>query len=956
VLSYFFIDRPIFATVLSAAITIAGLLAWRALPVDQYPPITPPTVSVSCSYPGASAQDVADTVGAPIEQQMSGLEGMLYMSSNSGSDGSYGLTITFSTDTNVKNALVLVQNRVALAMPQLPQEVQRQTINVRKKSPSILLIISIASSNPAHNGLFLSNYATLRLKEEIARLPGVGDIGVMGQHDYSIRIWLDPEKLAARNLTAAEVIAALKMQSTEASAGQIGQMPAPAGQGFQVPLDVLGRLSEPEQFAETIVKVGVPDPVSPTVPVVRLRDIARVEQAAQQNDSVFKVDGREGAGIAIYQLPGSNALDTADKVKEKIEQLKAQFPTGMSCEPIYDTTPFIRESINKVYHTLIEATLLVALVVLVFLQSWRATLIPLAAVPVAIIGTLAAMLALGFSLNNLTLFGLVLAIGIVVDDAIVVVENVERWLEHGLNAREATRRAMAEVTGPVVAVALVLCAVFVPCAFLPGITGQFFRQFAVTIAVSTLLSAFNSLTLSPALAALLLRPHTARKDPLAALLHGALGWFFKLFNKGFDKGTAAYVRGVGWMLRLSLPMLLIYVGLLTLTYWTFTHTPTGFIPEQDKGYLLVDVRLPDSASAVRTQKVMADLEKIVRAVPGVDKDKTIVVSGQSLLLGANAPNFGSMYVILDDFSKRKGKGLTGQEIARNLEERFSKKAQDATVTVYGAPPVDGLGNAGGFKFMIEDRGNLGLLELQKVAEAAKRQGNATPGLENVATSMRADAPWYFLNIDRTRCMIYGVPLGEVFNALQVYLGSYYVNNFNEFGRSWQVNIQADASFRVQPPSATAMVSRLASPSSGLGPTRCQRRAAGEGATAIACTSESSMTTSAVAGRGTPTLAARAALMVSSALLTQSLNSAKFTRAGLGNRAGAQRGTTRHPKASVRETVRTAAPAAAPGRTPAAPSVSRRPATPDPAGARNAPAARRSRPSGSGCPGDCLTGR
>ena len=544
VISHFFIDRPIFATVLSIANVLAGLLARSALPVDQYPPVTPPTVNVSCSYPGASAAVVADTVAAPIEQQVNGLEGMLYMSSNSGNDGSYGLTVTFELGTNVKNALVLVQNRVALAVPQLPEEVQRQTINIRKKNPTILLIVTITSSNPAHDYLFLSNYATIHLREEIARLPGVGDIGIFGQKDYCIRIWLDPEKLAARSITASDVTTALKSKSVEVVGGQVGQMPSPEGQSFQLPLDALGRLADPEQFADTIIKVGSIQPGDPTVAVVRLRDVARVELGAQQNDTYCKVRGRPAAGITIYQLPGSNALDTRDHVIATMERLKANFPPGMDFEPVYDTTPFIDESIKEVYKALGLAILLVAVVVMAFLQSWRATLIPLAAVPVAIVGTLAFMLLLGFSLNNLTLFGLVLAVGIVVDDAIVVVENVERWLAAGLPPREAARKAMDEVTGPVVAVALVLCAVFVPCAFLGGITGQFFRQFAVTIAVSTLLSAFNSLTLSPALAALLLRPHGARKDPLTRLLNWSLGWFFWLFNRAFDKSTTGYV----WLL------------------------------------------------------------------------------------------------------------------------------------------------------------------------------------------------------------------------------------------------------------------------------------------------------------------------------------------------------------------------------------------------------------------------
>jgi hydrophobe/amphiphile efflux-1 (HAE1) family protein len=780
--------------VLSIAITLTGYLALRSLPVDQYPPITPPTVTVSCSYPGANTQVVADTVGAPIEQQVNGVEGMLYMSSTSGNDGSYSLTVTFDIGTNVKTALVLVQNRVALAVPQLPSEVQRQTINIRKKNPAILLIVNLFSNRPEHDALFLSNFATLNLKEEIARLPGVGDISLMGQKDYSIRAWLDPELLASRGMTAADVVNAIKNQSQDAAAGQIGQMPAGANQAFQLPIDTLGRLATPEDFGDIILNTAQANNM-PSTAVVRLRDVGRVQLDTQQYDQACKVNGRPSAGIAVYQLPGTNALDTADGIRHMMKQLKAErFPEGMDYKIVYDTTPFIDESIFEVYKALAEATALVAIVVLLFLQSWRATLIPLAAVPVAIVGTFAVMAALGFSLNNLTLFGLVLAIGIVVDDAIVVVENVERWLEKGLPAREAARKAMDEVTGPVVAVALVLCAVFVPCAFLKGITGQFFRQFAVTIAVSTLLSAFNSLTLSPALAALLLRPHGAKKDPLTRLLNLGLGWFFWLFNRTFDKGTGAYASVVGRSLRLSAIVLVVYAGLLVLTWLAFTNAQSGFIPEQDKGYLLVHVQLPDAASQRRTQEVMAKLEAAAREVEGVDR--TVAIAGQSLLLKANAPNFGSMYVILKKFENRRGPGLSSEAIRNTLHERFENQLRgEASVALFAPPPIDGLGNAGGFKLMVEDRGNLGQEELQKVAEEIADKGNATKGLHGLFNSTRANTPWLKLDIDRTRCRALDVQLSEVFNSLQVYLGSYYVNNFNEFGRSWQVNIQADTSFR-----------------------------------------------------------------------------------------------------------------------------------------------------------------
>jgi hydrophobe/amphiphile efflux-1 (HAE1) family protein len=799
VISYFFIDRPIFATVLSIVFVLAGTVAVLFLPIAQYPEITPPTVQVTALYPGANAKIVQDTVAAEIEQQVNGVENMLYMSSQCTNDGAYTLTVTFALGTDLNMAQVLVQNRVSLAMPRMPALVQRQGVAVKKKSPSTMMIVNLVSQvdpktgKPMYDDLFLSNYATIQIKDELARLPGVGDVAFMGQRDYSMRVWLDPQQLATRGLTASDVINAVTEQNVQVAAGQVGQQPAPPGQNFQFTISTKGRLMEADEFANIIIKIGQGSTDGTSISVVRLRDVGRIELGAQQYDQACTLDGKPSVALSVYQLPGSNALATAKNVNDKMKDLEKRFPDGLRYQIAYDTTPFIEESVLDVIWTLRDAIILVAVVVLVFLQSWRATLIPLAAVPVAIVGTFAVMAALGYSLNNLSLFGLVLAIGIVVDDAIVVVENVERWLEHGLSPREATRKAMDEVTGPVVAVALVLCAVFVPCAFLAGITGQFFRQFAVTIAVSTLLSAFNSLTLSPALAALLLRPHGAKKDLFARLMDLTLGWFFWLFNRGFEKGTAGYVWVVGKSLRVSAMVLLVYAGLLALTYWSFLEAPTGFIPEQDKGYLLVNVQLPDSASVRRTQVVMSELDYLARKVDGVDH--TIVISGQSLLLNANAPNFGSMYVMLKKFEERRSPGLASHEIADTLQTRFQSKIRDAKVGIFGAPPIDGLGNAGGFKMMIEDRGNLGLDELQKATDKIVAKGNATPGLQGLFTSTRTDTPWLYLDIDRTKCMVVGVSLDEVFTSLQVYLGSYYVNNFNEFGRSWQVNIQADTRFR-----------------------------------------------------------------------------------------------------------------------------------------------------------------
>jgi hydrophobe/amphiphile efflux-1 (HAE1) family protein len=765
---------------------------------------------------------------------------MMYMSSTSTNDGTYTLTVTFKLGMNSDMAQVLVQNRVSLALPVIPPLVQTEGINVQKMSPATLMIVNLVSPDQRHDSLFLSNYATIYLKDELNRLPGVAGISYLGQRDYSLRAWLDPDKMAALGIDVSDVLTAISEQNLQVAAGQIGQPPAPKGQQFQLTVNTLGRLTTPEQFGDIILKAAQGNPLvqasptgmtfmagtsassgqgdvgrianpsydssqngpsPPTIGVVRLRDVVtrepdgapRVELGAQQYGQSSTLDGQPSVALSIYQLPGSNALDTAKGIYAKMEELKATFPDGLDYRIVYDTTPFIRESVNEVFSTLRDAVLLVAIVVLVFLQNWRAALIPLIAVPVAVVGTFAVMAALGYSLNNLSLFGLVLAIGIVVDDAIVVVENVERWLEQGMAPREAARKAMDEVTGPVIAVALVLCAVFVPCAFLGGVTGQFFRQFAVTIAVSTVISAFNSLTLSPALAALLLKPHGSRRDPLSWLLDKALGWFFRLFNWGFGVSTALYVRLVGGLLRVSVIALVVYAGLLVLTYFQFVRAPTGFVPQQDKGYLLLNVQLPDSASVDRTQKVMAHIENIARDTAGVAH--TVGIAGQSLILNANAPNFGSLYVMLKPFDERTGPGLSVDAIAASLRQRCQQEVRGAIVSTFGAPPIDGLGATGGFKLIIEDRGNLGLGELQRASDQIVARGNRTQGLEGLFNSSRASTPWLYLDIDRTKCMTLGIPVGNVFSVLQVYLGSYYVNNFNEFGRIWQVNVQADSRFR-----------------------------------------------------------------------------------------------------------------------------------------------------------------
>jgi multidrug efflux pump len=844
VFSLFFINRPIFASVLSIIVTLAGSVALFGLPIAQYPEITPPTVEVSAIYPGANAEVVADTVAAPIEQQVVGVEDMLYMSSQSTNDGSYVLTVTFANGVDLNMAQVLVQNRVALAEPILPDLVKRRGVTVKKKSPSVLMIVNLYSPDDSRDNLYLSNYATIQLKDELSRLEGVGDINYIGQRDYSMRLWLDPEKMSALNLSAFDVVSAIQQQNTQVAAGQIGQPPVSTGMTFQYTITTMGRLTDPEEFADMILKSDSAGRL------VRLRDVARIELGALGYDQTCRLDGKPSVGLSIYQLPGSNALEIAKRVRSKMDDLKARFPQGIDYAIVYDTTPFINESIGEVFHTLRDAVVLVAIVVLVFLQNWRSAIIPLIAVPVAIIGTFAVMAAMGFSLNNLTLFGLVLAIGIVVDDAIVVVEAVEHHIETGLSPRDATIRAMEQVSGPVIAVGLVLSAVFVPCAFISGIMGQFFRQFALTISVSTVISAFNSLTLSPALTALLLRPrdkHTAPPLPwpmfvlagawlgweflspwmlsisknlpfqvtadslpwvtaIAGAIAGAivawpanrvLGIAFRAFNRGFDYVSRVYTWTVGKLLRVSLVALVLYGGLLYLTYAGFQQAPKGFIPTQDKGYLIVNLQLPDSASLGRTEQAMKRIEELVnnKSAPGVKH--TVAISGQSILLGANSPNFGAMYVMLDDFHDRLAPSLSADAIAADLQTKLQDAISEGIVNVLGAPPLEGLGNAGGFKVMIEDRGNSGLESLQSVADSIVTDGLQTPGLRDLFTSFRANTPWLFLDIDRTAAKTMGVSMAEVFNTLQVYLGSLYVNDFNLFGRTWQVNVQAEQDYREQ---------------------------------------------------------------------------------------------------------------------------------------------------------------
>jgi multidrug efflux pump len=998
-ISRFFIDRPIFATVLSLAITLVGAIALFQLPVAQYPRITPPGISVSISYPGANAEVVADTVGAPIEETVNGVPGMLYMSSQSGNDGSYTLTVTFDIGTDVNSALVMVQNRVALAMPLLPTPVQNQGIRIRKRTPDILMIISFFSKNGRYDDIYLSNFATINVADEMLRVDGVSDLFYIGERDYSMRAWLDPQKLAAHNLTAADVANAIRDQNAEAAIGRIGQPPISPEQSRELPLDTLGRLDLPEQFGDIIIKaggappvispVGIPItaasigtaaptatsagnvstngvsltlsgsnglmltglmsvtpssasssggtaatgaivgggnttggagaggaattagtaggtgmPISIGVPgsttgsglagsdiasadttaggavgassltggvlgggppssatgLVRLRDVARVAVGAQNYNMSCRFDGRPSVGLGIYQLPGTNALDVADRVRAKMKELKSQFPEGVDYEIAYDTTPYISDSIADVQRTLFEAVAVVGLVVLFFLQDWRAMILPMIDVPVSLIGTFAVMAALGFSLNNISLFGLVLTIGIVVDDAIVVLENIERQMAAGLEPRAATLKAMEEVTGPIVAVGLVLCAVFVPCALIGGITGQFFRQFAVTITVSTIISALNAITMTPSRAVLVFRSqhvHGEKRRPealpwwffafvggfvaygfVASLLAGNVGlsaanaedvpkwlywisaivyftpgaviggvvgriiiqpvnavlaWIFRGFNAAFDGITSGYGWSVGRMLRVNAAVLAAYGFLLLLTGYVMYKSPTGFIPQQDQGRLIVSVQLPDSASLERTKKAVAKVEQVALKTKGVGH--MVSMAGMSFILQANSPNFASGFIVLKPFDERLRQGLSDVVIMNNLRKAWLREVPEAAVTVLGASPIPGLGTAGGFKFMVEDRGGLGLRALQSHSESLVDDLKKKPSVGTATTQFRSKTPQLFLEIDRSKVFSLGCSLDDVNQTLDMFLGSVYVNSYNAFGRHWQVTAQAEDHFR-----------------------------------------------------------------------------------------------------------------------------------------------------------------
>ncbi|MCZ2341806.1 MAG: efflux RND transporter permease subunit [Bacteroidales bacterium] len=788
-LANFFIDRPIFATVLSLLITLAGGLAAFALPLSQYPEVTPATVQVRCNYPGANAQVVADTIAAPIEQRVNGVENMLYMSSQSTSDGTYTLTVTFDLGTDLNMAQVLVQNRVDLAMPELPEVVRATGVAIRRRSPEILLTASLNCPEGRYDQLYLSNYAVTRLVDELARIEGISDVTIFGQRDYSMRIWLDPDRLALRGLTALEVLAAIRSQNFQVSVGNLGGND-PDGLGpTSRPMTIVGRLTDPEEFEQIIVKVGT------NGQPVRLGDVARAELGPRSSDVSNRFDTMPNIGLAVFLQPDANALRTKELVQAMLESQSRDLPEGVVLELGYDTTPVITESIREVFYALRDAVLLVAVVVLIFLQSWRSALIPLATVPVAIIGTFAAMALVGFTMNNLTLFGLVLAVGIVVDDAIVVVEAVQHQVDNGLAPREATIAAMREVSGPVVAVGMVLGAVFLPCAFLTGIVGLFFRQFALTIAISTLLSAFNSLTLSPALCALLLKPRDARPDRFSRILNALAGWPFRIFNRVFDGLTRGYVRMVAVALRVPILVLAGYAGLIGATIWGYQQFPKGFIPQQDKGFLIASLELPDAAAVERTIRVVEDVSRIALETPGVKHVNA--VAGNSFVLNSYGSNYGSMFIILEGFDARKQPGLDAFSIAAKLRKRFAAEIPDAKLSVFPPSAVPRLGRAGGLKLMVEDRGELGPQVLKGQTDNLVERGNEQPALSGLFHSLKIAAPQLQVIVNPDACSAQGVNVLDVYSTMQATLGARYANDFNKFGRTWQVNVQAEPGFRNQ---------------------------------------------------------------------------------------------------------------------------------------------------------------
>ncbi|MDH7799112.1 MULTISPECIES: efflux RND transporter permease subunit [unclassified Beijerinckia] len=785
----FFINRPIFAIVLSALMLIAGAIALFRLSLSEYPSVTPPTVQVTASYPGANPQVIAETVASPLEQSINGVEGMLYMSSQAATDGRMTLTVTFAQGTDPDIAQIQVQNRVSRALPRLPEEVQRIGVVTQKTSPDVLMVVHLVSPDKRYDPLYISNFVTLQVRDSVARLPGVGDVLIWGAGEYAMRIWLDPAKIAARGLTARDVVAAIREQNVQVAAGSVGQQPSDAA-SYQVTVNTLGRLSSEEQFGEIVIKTGDDGQI------VRLRDVARIGLGADAYALRSLLDGEPAVAMQIIQRPGANALDVSNAVRAEMKQLQRGFPEGLEYRIAYDPTVFVRASLAAVVQTLLEAIILVVIVVVLFLQTWRASIIPLAAVPISLIGTLAVMYLLGFSLNTLSLFGLVLSIGIVVDDAIVVVENVERHIGLGETPKEAARKAMDEVTAPIIAITSVLAAVFIPSAFLSGLQGEFYRQFAVTIAISTVLSAINSLTLSPALAGVLLKPHDggSSRDWLTRGIDFAFGWFFRLFNRFFERASNAYVGAARRAIRISGVILALYAGLVGMTWMGFQSIPTGFVPAQDKYYLVGIAQLPSGASLDRTEAAVKEMSRIAMAEPGVES--VVAFPGLSVNGFVNLPNAAVVFAMLDPFDQRKDPSLSANAIAGRLMGKYSQ-IPDGFVGIFPPPPVPGLGTIGGFKLQIEDRAGLGLEALAKVQGEIIAKASQAPELTGMMASFQLNAPLVQVDLDRVKAKAQGVPLTAIFETLQVNLGSLYANDFNRFGRTYRVIVQADAPFRAE---------------------------------------------------------------------------------------------------------------------------------------------------------------
>ncbi len=783
--SHFFIERPIFAAVLSTLLTIAGLIAARTLAVSEYPDIAPPTVTITATYPGASAEVIAQTVASPIEQEVNGVDDMLYIASQSTGDGLLAINVVFKTGVNIDLAQVLVQNRVAIATPRLPEEVQRFGVVVKKASPDLMMVVHLRSPDGSRTQQYISNYATLYVRDVLARIEGVGDVRVFGARDYSMRVWLDPEKIAARGMTAGEVVMALRAANLQVAAGAINQPPAASPGAFQLSVRTLGRLSEPAQFADVVLR-------SDAEGQVRLRDVARVEIGAQDYTVNAYLDRDPATAIAIFQKPGSNALATSEAVEAAMVEAKKQFPAGIDYSIVYNPTEFIQQSVDQVVRTLGEAILLVVLVVILFLQTWRAAVIPVVAIPVSLIGSFAVMKLVGLTFNTLSLFGLVLAIGIVVDDAIVVVENVERYLDHGMTPKEAAHKTMDEVGGALVAIALVLCAVFIPVAYITGLQGAFYKQFAITIASATLISAFVSLTLSPALAAILLKPRSEEKEPegrLATLLHG----FFARFNRLFDDMSERYGVLTARLVRAGLAAIVVYVGLIGVAAELLRRTPTGLVPTLDRGYLIAAFQLPPGASLDRTDAVMRQASDIILKRPGVEA--SVVFTGFDGATFTNAPNAGVIFVTLKPFAERHRQGLTAIGVRDDLRAALSP-IKEAFVFVLEPPAVPGIGTGGGLKGYVQDRGGMGLPALEAATWGLAGPAMGMPGVAQAFTLFNTRTPQIYADIDRTKAEMIGVPISRVFETMSVYLGSVFVNDFNILGRTYRVMAQADNPHRL----------------------------------------------------------------------------------------------------------------------------------------------------------------